>query len=211
MQNALFDALGFTWDRSKVPSTVPVHSVERACFRFYKMLPEFVWDAAALEGIPYTFIEIKTLLDGVTVGGKRVSDQERVLDLARGYRRILEMVKAGEFALSKPVFLELHSIFHRNEAWSCSALRGADDETLCAMLLECAPLERAAAVYMFAARNERVARSLLNGILMSNGIDAISVPAARIKEFNEKMARFLRSRDATETMEFLLGCHPDLS
>jgi hypothetical protein len=211
MQNALFDALGFTWDRSKVPSTVPVHSVERACFHFYKMLPEFVWDAAVLEGLPLTFIEIKTLLDGVIIGDKRVYEQERVLDLARGYRRLLEMVKAGEFALSKPVFLELHSIFDRNEAWSCSALRGADEETLNATLFECAPLERAVAVYMFATRNERVARSLLNGILMSHGIDAISVPAARVHEFNEKMARFLRSRDATEAMDFLLGCHPDLS
>jgi hypothetical protein len=51
----LFDALGFRWNRSAVPTAVPVHSLERVCFRFHKMLPEFVWDASVLEGNPFTF------------------------------------------------------------------------------------------------------------------------------------------------------------
>ncbi|KJE76165.1 hypothetical protein FEAC_20270 [Ferrimicrobium acidiphilum DSM 19497] len=38
----LFEALGFGWDRAIVPNDLPVHSVQRACFRFQKMLPEFV-------------------------------------------------------------------------------------------------------------------------------------------------------------------------
>ena len=60
---------------------VPSHSVKRACFRFKEMLPEFVWDASFLEGNPFTFPEVKTLLDGVTIGGQKVSDQEQVLIL----------------------------------------------------------------------------------------------------------------------------------
>ncbi len=55
---ALFDALGFRWDRSAMPTSVPSHSIERVCFRFYKMLPEFVWDASVLEGNPFTFPEV---------------------------------------------------------------------------------------------------------------------------------------------------------
>lgn len=46
----LFDALGFRWGRSAVPTSVRSYSLERACFRFHKMLPEFVWDASMLEG-----------------------------------------------------------------------------------------------------------------------------------------------------------------
>ncbi len=75
----LFDALGFRWDRSVVPTYVPSHSVKLACFRFKEMLPEFVWDASFLEGNPFTLLEVKTLLDGVTTGGRKVSDQEQVL------------------------------------------------------------------------------------------------------------------------------------
>ncbi|MDF2095656.1 hypothetical protein [Aquibaculum arenosum] len=66
---SMFDDLGFQWDRSTVPIPVPTHSRDRVCFRFHKMLPEFVWDASVLEGNPFTFPEVKTLLDGVTVGG----------------------------------------------------------------------------------------------------------------------------------------------
>lgn len=75
----LFDALGFRWDRSAVPTSAPAHSLERVCFRFHKMLPEFVWDASVLEGNPFTFPEVKTLLDGETIGGRKISDQEQII------------------------------------------------------------------------------------------------------------------------------------
>ena len=42
------------------------------------MLPEFIWDASMLEGNPFTFPEVMTLLDGVTVGGHKLSDQEQI-------------------------------------------------------------------------------------------------------------------------------------
>ena len=48
---------------------------------------------------------------------------------------------------------------------------------------------------------------MMNGILMSAGIDAISVPAAKVQEFNEKMVMFYLSKDATEMMEFMVGCY----
>ena len=50
--------------------------------------------------------------------------------------------------------------------------------------------------------------ALIKG-LNDSGIDAISVPAAKAQEFNEKMVRFYLSKDATEMMDFLARCHPD--
>lgn len=95
----LFNALGFRWDRPVVPASIPAYSIERICFRFHKMLPEFVWDASVLEGNPFTFPEVKTLLDGVTVGGRKVSDQEQVLNLAGSPRQLLAMVRSRQFSL----------------------------------------------------------------------------------------------------------------
>ena len=57
--------------------------------------------------------------------------------------------------------------------------------------------------------NKRTSRFMMNGVLMSHGIDAISIPAAKAHEFNEKMVRFYLSKDATEMMDFLIRCHPD--
>jgi hypothetical protein len=63
------------------------------------MLPEYVWDAGVLEGNPLTFVEVKTLLEGVTAGGRRVSDQEQILNLAESAKKIIRLVKNREFKL----------------------------------------------------------------------------------------------------------------
>ena len=85
-----------------------------------------------------------------------------------------------------------------------------------AALQMCEPFERATAFFLFGALqqfffdgNKRTSRFMMNGVLMLHGIDAISVPAAKVHEFNEKMVRFYLSKDATEMMTFLAGCHPD--
>jgi Fic family protein len=246
----IFSALGFQWDRSAIPAHMPVHSVERAAFRFHKMLPEFVWDASMLEGNPFTFPEVQTLLDGVTVGGRKLSDQEQVLNLAESSRHLLTLVKSGAFALSKPVFTDLHGRVARNEALEWGHFRGEGKETgytpdvalgrhgrhtplptiagapelnkvfdegVLALQREVSePFEQAAAFFLFGALrkfffdgNKRTSRFMMNGILMTAGIDAISVPAARAQEFNEAMVRFYLGAPATEMMLFLASCHPD--
>ena len=57
--------------------------------------------------------------------------------------------------------------------------------------------------------NKRTSRLMMNGIFMSHGVDAISIPAARAQEFNEKMVDFYIRRNATTMMKFLMSCHPD--
>lgn len=246
----LFNALGFHWDSAAASAATPIHSVERACFRFHRMLPEFVWDASVLEGNPFTFPEVKTLLDGVTVGGRKISDQDQVLNLAASSRRLLILVKAGQFEMTKAVFTELHGIVAHNEALEWGVFRGEGDEMNyipdvglgehgrhtplptvpgapelnrvfqqgIVALEPCEPLERALTFFLFGALqqfffdgNKRTSRFMMNGILMSNGIDAISVPAAKAQEFNEKMVRFYLTMDATEMMVFLINCHPKIA
>lgn len=50
---------------------------------------------------------------------------------------------------------------------------------------------------------------MMNGHLMGHGIDAISVPAGRAREFNTLMVDFYRLRQATRMVAFLTDCHPD--
>ena len=119
-----FRALGFNWNKSLIPTNVQIHSVERVCFRFHRMLPEFVWDASVLEGNTFTFPEIKTLLDGITIGGRKVSDQEQVLNLAESSKLLLRMVKRGSFKVDKEIFCSLQNIVARKEALEWGHFRG---------------------------------------------------------------------------------------
>ena len=248
----LFEALGFGWDRAITPNDVPVHSVERACFRFQKMLPEFVWDAGVLEGNPFTFPEVQTLLDGVTVGGHKLADQEQIMNLAESAKLLLTRVKSEHFKLDKATFCDLHEIVARNEALEWGHFRGEGQETHYTPDVglgefgrhtplptipgapelnrvfsngvnalnesDLQPLEKGLIFFLFGALqqfffdgNKRTSRFMMNGVLMSNGIDAISVPAAQAQSFNENMVRFYLSKDATEMMNFLVGCHPEVA
>jgi hypothetical protein len=245
----LFDSLGFYWDRGSVPTDVPHASVKRALFRFHRMLPEYVWDAGVLEGNPFTFPEVKTLLEGITVGGRKLSDQEQILNLAESSKCLMSMVGGGEFSLDKPTFCRLQGMVARNEALEWGHFRGEGPETaytpdvslgqrgrltplptlpgavqlnrVFADGVRCLerdvpnPFERALAFYHFGALqqfffdgNKRTSRFMMNGVLMSSGIDAVSIPAARAQEFNSKMVDFYLSRDATPMMAFILDCHP---
>jgi len=212
------------------------------------MLAEFVWDASMLEGNPFTFPEVQTLLEGITVGGRKLSDQEQVLNLVEGAKKLLRLVKSAEFSLDKTTFLQLHNIVARNEALEWGVFRGEGQEVHYTpsvslgkhgrytplptvpgaanlndvfirgieTLEKEAPFERALMFFLFGTLhqfffdgNKRTSRFMMNGILMSHGMDAISIPAAKATEFNEKMVRFYLTKDATEMISFLIGCHPE--
>ena len=57
--------------------------------------------------------------------------------------------------------------------------------------------------------NKRTGRLLMNGVLLSAGMDAITVPAKRQQEFNEAMTRFYDTADARHALPFLVSCSTD--
>ncbi len=244
---SLFESLGFEWDRTAVPKDVPVYSLERVCFRFHRLLPEFVWDAGVLEGNPFTFPEVQTLLEGITVGGHKLSDQEQILNLASSSRQLLALVKAQAFRVDKPTFCTLHAMVAKTEALEWGHFRGEGQEThytpdvglgeagryAPAPTMAGAPqlnfifengwrslrdqvenpYEQALAFFLFGALqqfffdgNKRTSRLMMNGILMAHGMDAISIPAGKAYDFNEKMIRFYVGKNGTEMMRFLTEC-----
>ncbi len=208
----------------------------RACFRVRKVLEGVVHDTVALEGNPFTLPEVKTLLEGVTVGGHRIEDERQVLNQAASWKALLAQVEGGAFALGKANFCTLHGLVAREEALEWGAFRTGDvtiagtsyrpppwqelDAIFARGLgaLRALPSvhERAIATFLFGALhqffydgNKRTARLLMNGILLTAGEDAISIPAARQLEFNEAMIRFYDTRDGSEMMAFMAGCSLD--
>lgn len=122
------DILGFTWNSSILPPVMP-GDTRRALSIYKQQLASFVWDAAKLENNPFTYVEVQTLLDGVTVGGHKLSDAEQVTNLADSGKKLIELVKTGKFDLNKETIILLHSIVARNEALEWGVFRGEGDET----------------------------------------------------------------------------------
>jgi Fic family protein len=243
---SLDDALGFHWNRGRVAHDVRPHGRERALWRFRQLFAEYVWDAAVLEGNPYTYPEVQTLLDGVTVGGRRLSDERQILNLAEAAKELARLVETGRFRLDKATSDRLQLLIARDEALESGHFRGEGRETvtpqvslgaygrytppetqpgganlrrihedgLVAIATLSGPFEQGAAYFLLGALqqfyfdgNKRTSRYMMNGWLMSNGIDAISIPAARRQEFNTEMIDFYRFKDGTRMFEFLASCY----
>jgi len=126
----MLGTLGFTWDRSAVRRDIPRFSVERAIWRFNQSLPEYVWDAAVLEGNPFTYPEVQTLLDGITVGGRKISDERQILNLAEAAKELTRLVRAQEFQLAMELSDRLQYLVARDEALESGHFRGEGKETL---------------------------------------------------------------------------------
>ncbi|CAK8716419.1 hypothetical protein KKHLCK_05545 [Candidatus Electrothrix laxa] len=65
-----------------------------------RQLSELVCDAINLEGINYTLPEVQTLLDGITVGGHKLSEQQIVLNQSNAWQEVFTLVKNDQFTVT---------------------------------------------------------------------------------------------------------------
>ena len=116
---------GISWDSSAVDwSLLDRSTVNRVRARFRASLPEYIWDAAALEGNPYTLPEVQTLLEGITVTGHRIADQNQILTLNDGFNLVDELVGGGRFHLDKTTSDAVHVKVAVHEAIESGYFRG---------------------------------------------------------------------------------------
>lgn len=196
-------------------------------------IPSLVYDAVNLEGVNMTLPEVQTILDGITVGGHKISDQNMALNQANTWKHLFSLVEQGKFTFSKAIALELHSIAAKEEKLEWGVFRtgnvtisGSDYEPPSPNELDnvwlsieqelttfsdiydraiCAFLRMARAQFFWDV-NKRMGRFMMNGILLAYGVPIINVPARRQKEFNELMLDFYSNGDMGPMNQFLRSC-----
>ena len=198
-----------------------------------RQLAEFVCDAVNLEGINFTLPEIQTLLDGITVGGHRVTDQQIALNQADTWRTLFELIEKNQFEITLEKVCALHLIAAKDEALEWGRFRSggvsiagtgymppqADSlpEFFEKMLDEASRIsdiyDRAIHLFLIMSRcqffydvNKRMGRFIMNGLLLSCGYPAINLPAKRQLEFNQLMLTFYETGDQKPMNTFLRSC-----
>lgn len=83
----------------------------------------FVCDAVNLEGISFTLPEIQTLMEGITVGGHKLNDQQIAINQGRGWDYIFTSIKQRSFSLSKQYACKLHAVAGQEEALEWGVFR----------------------------------------------------------------------------------------
>ncbi len=100
------------------------NNTKTALFLAKKQLPELVYDVVNLEGINYTLPEIMTLLDGVTVGGRRQQDELIANNQIKSWNFLFKLLEKQIFKSDKNTACKLHRIVAKDEtpiAGSCTA------------------------------------------------------------------------------------------
>lgn len=192
-----------------------------------------VHDSILLEGINFTLPEVNTLLEGITVGGHKLNDQQITINQGNAWRFLFDAVTNGDFALSREFVLALHSLAAKEEALEWGQFRSgmvtiagsnymppqaselsAKFEALVASSAGIADVyDRAIHVFLTMARsqffydvNKRTGRLMMNGILLSEGYPVLNLPAKRQLEFNELMMRFYETGVEAAMNVFLRSC-----
>lgn len=198
-----------------------------------RQLPELVCDAVNLEGIHFTLPEIQTLIEGITVGGHKVSDQQIALNQVEAWKTLIQWIEEEKFELSAEKTCELHMIAAENEALEWGKFRSggvtiAGTEYMPpnaqklpvlfdTMVKEALSLpdiyDQAIFIFLTMARrqffydvNKRMGRFMMNGLLLNAGFPAISLPAKRQLEFNSLMLAFYDSNEQQPMNTFLRTC-----
>jgi len=198
-----------------------------------RQLAEFVYDAVNLEGINFTLPEIQTLLDGVTVGGHRITDQQITLNQINTWRILFELIEKSLFEITPEKVCALHKIAAKEEALEWGKFRSggviiagtdylppqADGlPGLFRKMVDKASeipdiYDQAIHFFLTMARyqffydvNKRMGRFIMNGLLLSSGYPAINLPVKRQFEFNGLMLSFYGTNDQKPMNTFLRSC-----
>lgn len=204
----------------------------RALFMAEKMRVDFVFNTAKLEGNPFTYPEVKTLIEGITVGGHKLSDSEQVLNLNQALSHVMGLVKDDAFQIDASTACAIQGFVARNEALKWGAFRDAAvfiggtaykpppadelaeifDRGAQYLNAISAPVLRAFLAFLWGSLqqffydgNKRTSRLLAIGTLLTAGLPPLTILAKDQTIYNQVMMRFYDSQDATEALVWLYG------
>ncbi len=206
---------------------------DKALMLAQREIAVFVCDAVELEGIHFTLPEIQTLLDGITVGGHKLSDQQIAINQGNAWRSLFASIKEEAFQLSSEYTCQLHQIAAKEEALEWGKFRSggvtiagtsymppsADElPVLFERMIEESTLfddiyDQAIFIFLSMARyqffydaNKRMGRFIMNALLLNSGYPAINLPAKRQLEFNRLMLNFYGSGKQKPMNQFMRSC-----
>ena len=205
---------------------------ELAFFLAKKDKIDFIYNTSALEGNAMTYPEVQTLLEGITVGGHKLSDEQQILNQNKSVEYLFKLIESKTFKLDIDTFLKLHSLVAKEEALKWGVFRdvqvnigGTDYEVPDANTLENVfnegikeikkinhPIIRAITMFLFGAKcqfffdgNKRTSRLMMNGILIENGYPILNIKAKDKLEFNRIMIKFYNSDDIIPSIKYFMN------
>jgi len=197
---------------------------------------DFIYNTSALEGNPLTYPEVQTLLEGITVGGYKLSDEQMILNQNKSVELLFEMIKNKTFKFDKRTICALNEKVSFEESLKWGEFRDGNVNIGGTIFLPPSfekldtifedgvekleqikhPIVKAICVFLFCAKNQffydgnkRTGRLMMNGVLLSSGYPTLNIKAKDKLEFNSKMIEFYESKECVDMVEYLLDYYKE--
>ena len=209
----------------------PALDTRRLIILAKKLLPDVVFNMASLEGNPFTYPEVQTLLDGITIGGHKVSDEQQIYSIRNAWNYLFDLVIQNNVSIDINIFNKFNDIVAKDEALISGVFRtgqvriagtefipprAEELETifkneLPKLIERCkGKTELAFEIFLWGTLNQfyydgnkRTSRLVSNMILISNGQGIFNIKAKDRLQFNTLMVEFYNTREADNIFDFL--------
>jgi len=210
---------------------VPALEIKRLIMLVRKLSSDVVFNMANLEGNPFTYPEVQTLLEGITIGGHKVSDEQQIYNIRNGWNYLFETVSKNNVELNINIFNKFNNIVAKDEALFSGAFRTGQvriagtefippkaeeledifKNELPKLIKRCeSKTDLAFEIFLWGALNQffydgnkRTSRLVSNMVLISKGQGIFNIKAKDRLQFNTLMVEFYNTREADNIFEFL--------
>ena len=197
-----------------------------------KMRDELIFNMAKLEGNPLTFAETQTVIHGVSVGGKKMSDLRQVENIRDGWDEVIRQVESQNFIADKQNFIYINSIVAAGENPQLGGFRttpvsisGTKYMPPLPMLLseifretlekyqQSSEYDKSFVLFLDTARNQffadgnkRTGQLMMNGSLMSLGYPPITIEPEQELVYRDLLVHFYETGQPETLQAFLVQC-----
>lgn len=201
-------------------------SLKENIFVAKKLLVQNIYNSAKLEGCNVTFPETQTILDGVSVGGLKISDVEVILNLRDAWKYLLATI---EETLTLESMNKINKYVARNESYNWGVPRYGKVKILNSGYRPPVPrkgdiisslnyivnagkseTEKAIELFLYSCHsqnywsgNEKTGILLANKYLIMNGKGVLTIPENVLIEFNKLLADYYETGGWDEIKDFL--------
>lgn len=222
---------GMFWEQQGLDFKIPFIEIKKsAIFVFKKNLASITWNCmTTLENNPTSLPQTETILKGQAVGGISIDQLMQVKNYGDGAKKLIELIASEKFRLSEQIASTIHEFVGREDALTWGTFRNSDisirgigynpphyslltriaEKGFSFLENDIETKEGAIATFLFMSRsqffhdaNKRTSSLMMNGHLMNNGYFPITVLNRDSEEFNNKLAEFYNTGNATDMMKF---------
>lgn len=205
--------LEFEWNQLLIPKSFPQYDLELVATNYLKLIKDHIYSLVLVSSNNIKSKDhIDLLLDGNTVGGYLIKDQQEVLNIINISNFFINAVRQNNFEIDQLFFNNIQEmiLYRINDLSTTTTIVDFKKIKIILMNID-NHFEKAVLILLFLINNNSVicAHVMMNTVLIFSGLEAILIDQKKINEYRKKVHYFIESNNADQLIQFIYDCYPD--